>query len=495
MLKLTIMKYLIKNKFYWLMGLLLMLTSCEEWLEVKMKDKILENVLYSNLEGYTTALNGIYSEMNSPQIYGEKLSMSVIDVMAQYYDVRSSVDHSMYIYGGYDYRDESYESLFYGVWSKMYSLLANINLLLENCQRADAPISGDLKNVIMGEAYALRGMLHFDLLRLYGPCYNESTKGTKVMPYMISADRSVRPLQSAEEILGYCIDDFQLALDLLRQSDPVIDHGPKNQDSMDELNNEMSYRQYRLNYYAVCALMARAQLWGGNQEEAKKYALEVVGVTEGSKAWFPFTSRSAVNSESNPDRVFSTEVLFALYNTSRKDLYTKLFSKEISVNARLTFYGDQSTGRVGPFYGDEQDVRYSLWKSELADSIVVLYNPRFQESKDPKNQYMIPLIRTSEMFLLLAECADNDTDAAAYINKIRYQRNAMNIYIQEGTRDSYIAKEFAREMMFEGQLFFYYKRKAMTSIPDGHSVNGTIEMPLTNYVWLLPQQELDNRVD
>lgn len=477
------------------MGLLLMLTSCDAWLEVKMKDKILENVLFSNLEGYTTALNGIYSELNSPQIYGEKLSMGALDVMAQYYDVRSSVDHSMYIYGGYDYRDESYESLFYGVWSKMYNLLANINLLLENCNRSDAPLSGDMKNVITGEAYALRGMLHFDLLRLFGPCYSDATKNTKVMPYMISADRSVRPLQTAEEILNLCIGDFQQALDLLRQSDPVIDKGPKNEESLDELNNEMSYRQYRLNYYAVCALMARAQLWGGNKEAARTNALEVVGVTEGAKPWFPFTPRSAVNSETNPDRVFSTEVLFGLYNTSRKDIYTKLFSKEISVNSRLTFYGDQSTGRIGEFYGDEQDVRYTQWKSELADTIVVLYNPRFMESKDPKNQYMIPLIRTSEMYLLLAECADSDIDAAAYINKIRYQRNAMNVYINEGARDSYIAKEFAREMMFEGQLFFYYKRKAMTSIPDGHSVNGTLEMPLANYVWLLPDEELENRVD
>ena len=34
-------------------------TSCADWLEVKMEDKIMENTLFANYRGYMTALNGI----------------------------------------------------------------------------------------------------------------------------------------------------------------------------------------------------------------------------------------------------------------------------------------------------------------------------------------------------------------------------------------------------------------------------------------------------
>ena len=486
-------KYIMRKYIYGILGMVLVLTSCESWLEVKMKDKILENVLFENLEGYTTALNGIYAELNSTEIYLRNLSMVAIDVMAQYYDVFSSKNHNMQDFGKYEFGQNTYKSMFSAVWTKLYNLLANINLLLENCNRADAPLSGSMKELITGEAYALRGMLHFDLLRLYGPSYREDTKDVKVMPYMDASDRRIRPMMSAEEILNLVIADLQQAAGLLRKSDPIIEEGPKNEASVEDVNNELNYRQYRLNYYAVTALLARAYLWGGDKMNAVRNALEITKVSEGEGAWFPFTSKMAVQNEVRPDRIFSTEVLFALYNTSRKDIYTGLFSKDIGVATRLTFFGDYMEGRLNTFFGDEGDVRYSLWRSEMVDTVDVLYSTRFQPNNDPKNQYMLPLIRTSEMYLLLAECAESDQAAADYINKIRFARNALDITIKDNDRDKYIAEEFAREMIGEGQLFLFYKRKAMATIPDGHSVNSYIDMPSVNYVWIIPDTEIENR--
>ena len=48
-------------------------------------------------------------------------------------------------------------------------------------------------------------------------------------------------------------------------------------------------------------------------------------------------------------------------------------------------------------------------------------------------------------------------------------------------------------MMGEGQLFFYYKRKGMESIPSGQSADAYMDMPLINYVWILPDEEIENR--
>lgn len=472
---------------------ILLFTSCESWLEVKMKDKILENVLFEDMEGYATALNGIYAELNSPEIYGRNLTVGAIDVMAQYYDVLTTSNHNMATFGQYDFGQSAYKNLFLSVWTKMYSMLANINLLLENCTQEDIPLSGRLKDMITGEAYALRGMLHFDLLRLYGPCYNETSKNTLVMPYMLNADRQIRPMQSAEEILNLVIDDLKTACNLLEQSDPVIEEGPKNESSVSDINNQLNYRQYRLNYYAVKALLARAYLWKGDYTNASACALDVVNVVNGEKKWFPFTTRMEVQNSINPNRIFSTEVLFGLYNTTRKDIYTSFFAKELGPGSLLTFYGSSEDGRLITFFNDEEDLRYSIWKTEAVDTNLVLYNTQFMPNDDPKNQYMIPLISVSEMFLILAECAETDQEAQNYINRIRYVRNALDIEIKNGERDERLAEEFAREMIGKGQLFLFYKRKAMTSIPDGHTKENNMDMALTNYVWVIPDEEIENR--
>lgn len=68
-------------------------TSCADWLEVKMEDKVMENTLFSDYRGYMTALNGVYLSMND--VYSRNLMTGPIDVMAQYYNVTENKNHSL----------------------------------------------------------------------------------------------------------------------------------------------------------------------------------------------------------------------------------------------------------------------------------------------------------------------------------------------------------------------------------------------------------------
>lgn len=487
------MKKYIGKYIFGFISAILLLISCESWLEVKMKDKILENSLFESLEGYTTALNGIYAELNSPDIYGKNLSMGAIDVMAQYYDVQTPENHVMSTYAEYDFKQDPYKNMFFSVWSKMYSLLANVNLLLENCNGGSVPLPGVMRGLITGETYALRGMLHFDLLRLYGPCYSDETKSIKVMPYMTSSDRRIQPMLSAEEVAGLVIDDLKKAVDLLKGNDPVIEEGPKNGSKPTDVDNSLNYRQYRLNYYAVKALLARVYLWIGNREKAVDNAKDVIAVAEGEKAWFPFTDKGDVLTENRPDKIFSTEVLFGLYNSSRNNIYKSMFHKEVKVESRLTLSGTYQDGRIRVMYDNENDVRFSSWENGMVDTVEVLYNTKFADNDDPRNHYMIPLVRTSEMYLLLAECSASASEVADYVNRIRFARGALNAEVTPENKDRLLAEEYAREMMGEGQLYLFYKRRAMTSIPSGKTKDKYMEMPLVNYVWPLPDAEIENR--
>ena len=48
------------------------------------------------------ALNGVYIELNTNELYGRNLTAGALDVMGQYYSVASS-SHAFYNYGGLVY--------------------------------------------------------------------------------------------------------------------------------------------------------------------------------------------------------------------------------------------------------------------------------------------------------------------------------------------------------------------------------------------------------
>lgn len=124
---------------------------------------------------------------------------------------------------------------------------------------------------------------------------------------------------------------------------------------------------------------------------------------------------------------------------------------------------------------------------------------------------MIPLIRLSEAYLIVAECEaekDNLQEAIDAINQLRLHRNTPNLELTaEDNKESvkaYVTKEFMREVVGEGQLFFYYKRNAMAKVLSdapcttiGAWSTTTVidkEMNLGNYTWPMPKCEMDKRV-
>ena len=117
-------------------------------------------------------------------------------------------------------------------------------------------------------------------------------------------------------------------------------------------------------------------------------------------------------------------------------------------------------------------------------------------------RYMIPMIRMSEIYLMAAECTDDLTESIGYINEIRNNRNCVDLNLQPGdTKESiqqYITNESIREVIGEGQLYFYYKRLGMEEILSGteFSEDRWLEsINLQNYVSPLPKTETDQRVN
>ena len=116
-------------------------TSCSDWLDVKMNDKIMENTLFSTNNGFMIALNGVY--MGMIDVYGEDLSLGVIDVMAQYYNMVSG-NHNYKVFANYQFNDDAFKNKSNNIWTKMYALVANINGLLVHCDEENSTGSTSL---------------------------------------------------------------------------------------------------------------------------------------------------------------------------------------------------------------------------------------------------------------------------------------------------------------------------------------------------------------
>jgi len=486
--------------YFTLISCLLFQASCSSFLDVKPQDNILEDEVFSSVNGFNVALNGIYSELNNSDVYGENLSAGLVDIMAQYYYLENR-EHIYLPYANYDFANTQYKAKADAIWKKMYSLIANANAIINKIDDKKSILGNPYYEIFKAESLALRAFMHFDLLRLFGSTYAEDLD-SKVIPYMTKADRSVEPLLSNKEILQLVTEDLKAALELLKDTDPVLTKGRLNFD--DPHSNLLNYRQYRMNYFAVSGLLARVSLWSGDKTAAKKYAEEVINL--GQKAGneiFPFVTDQAVNNSGDyPDRVFSTEVLFALYNTRRLSVHNSLFSYSLSPVQLLSFIGTMSEGRVPQLYPNENDYRRKLhWAQQVnSTSNEVLYLTKYLDVTDKEGisagyRYMFPLLRISEMYLILVETAGNLTDAERYYNILQVHRGLPEqTILSEADLEEKIQNEYLKEFIGEGQTYFYFKRLQKTAIPSPVRP-GLDNMPMEKkyYQLPLPESEISQR--
>ena len=197
--------------------------------------------------------------------------------------------------------------------------------------------------------------------------------------------------------------------------------------------------------------------------------------------------------------MFSSEVLFALYNTSRINLYRNYFASTLDPRKILSFAGTLDAGRIPQLYDSQNDLRYKMWSASAEGENDLIFNKYEDVARSDASTesycYMIPLIRLSELYLIAAECETDTQQALNYLNTLRNHRNCPDLH--PTTPDELIeavTTEFRKETIGEGQMFFFYKRRAAESIPNGSSLTGNMTMLLKDYVVPIPDSELDNRL-
>ena len=304
------------------------------------------------------------------------------------------------------------------------------------------------------------------------------------------------------------LTDLTRAADLLKDVDPVITDGARNY-SGGENGNDLFYRQYRMNYYAVKALMARAYMWKEDYSKAKECAIEVIEeVADEKNPLFPLCTATYADTASN-DNMFATEVLFSLYNSIRTDnIYKTYFTSDLNVVNLLTLAGGYQNGRIRTIFESPDDLRFKMWESVTKEGKEFCCFKKYAEvqtttdeakAKAERFAYMVPLIRVSELYLIAAECVgvrERQVGIALekYLNPLRKARKCISLNTESPTDlNTAIRNEYIREFIGEGQTFYYFKRNRLESIPDGSQPAETLTMQLRNYVVPLPDSETSQR--
>ncbi|EDM38811.1 hypothetical protein PBAL39_22100 [Pedobacter sp. BAL39] len=434
---------------YFIIAALLLtgLSSCNKWLDVNPKTEIESAVAFQDEQGFKDALTGLYVKMASAPLYGRELTYGYLEVLAKQYPVLPN-SSTYYQASLYNYLDTASRSRMDNIWNIGYNMIANDNNLIENLNTANVSMfAANNYNVIKGEAYGLRAFMHFDLLRLYARSPASAGGITSPgIPYSEFLDKRTSATLPVGEVINKVLADLDVAASLLKTADPIVPG------SGVAATGFLRDRQYKFNYYAVKALQARVYLYINDRVKALECAREVI-----QSGAFTFTPNTQIvnNTEEFRNKLLTQELVFSLNVPTLQtdaDPYFNVINGELSI---LTTDFNQI------YESNLSDLRYVYISRQNAD------NTRRYSSKlvgPTGSKARVPVIRWSELYYIAAECL-KDTDPGSsvnYLNLVRRQRNVLNdLSAADLTAEQIqneIFKEYRKEFVAEGQLFYYYKR-------------------------------------
>ena len=460
--------------------------SCSDFLDVVPQDKILEEQIYSSETGVQNAHNGLYMQLVSNSLYGRQLTMDAIEILGQQYNMTSNTGQSPL--ANYSYAEKAPKATIAPIWEKAFATVLSANKFLESLDEHKGVVSEEKADLLKGEAIAIRAMLQFDMLRMFGPIYKVSPSDPGI-PYYDKFETVNNPILPANEVMAKIIADLDLSLKLLA-NDPILTIGKYG--TTNAYNGNPYYftnRAQRMNHLAVKALKARVLLYSGDKVGASKVANEIIDFLK-AKPYFTWTPFLEATNAANPDRTFSSENFFAL---SDYTLYTKQKALFDATLEDQVIYAPILSRLNAVFEANDNDYRsLPSWKIPIVGGKTQKTFYKYEDVADKKMtfRFQIPILKMAEVYLIAAETAAVPADGIAFLNTLRFNRGLTNLGTTAVVATE-VTKEYKKEFIGEGQLFFYYKRINSATIPNGSAASGNITMSKVQYIVPMPDSEIN----
>lgn len=134
------------------------LWSCDSLIEEKVYTEITDSNLFANVSGCDAALDGVYAGFFKHEFFGNMAPHINTNLSVMYTRSTTQVSNN--------FTDGSGTAFFGNLWQEYYVTINRANDVIANVTKST--ITEIDKNRILGEAYFLRSMLYFDLVRYFG---------------------------------------------------------------------------------------------------------------------------------------------------------------------------------------------------------------------------------------------------------------------------------------------------------------------------------------
>ena len=510
----------------------LTLHSCiTDWLNVTPRDQMLNREMFSTETNINNVLNGIYRSMAARGLYGENMTQTFTEHLARFYwqyGSPTALDSDVNLWANvawFEYGEAPVRGRIQTIWNDTYALIFRINAFIYNLKTvSDDVMMESRRHVLLGEAYALRAFLHFDMFRLFGPV--NMTDAHTGLPYNRSHQVMPHPNLPADEFIHLVLEDLATALVLL-EDDPIHTSGVNSNFGAITMDMTLTpedifsrfFRNRRMNYFAARALEARVLLHAGRRHEAANAAQMLIdqiyrtGIFRWEEARTD-VQRSTIIRDRN--FVFYREVLFGLDNIVLHTTWQSLFEgTRIGRTHAVSF--SQLRAVFGNFDGalsEVRDIRARQWTMSNVNphGISGIIAPpdthistRFRREDTERLRNFQPLMRMSELYYILAEVAilnGRSNYAAEAINRVQSMRGLIDLQLLDPATATLaevtarLEEEIYREFVGEGQIFFYLKRNNRSVIFDGNGgrTNLLLEFPSTERIYVLPLPDSETMI-
>jgi len=408
-------------------------------------------------------------------------------------------------------------------------VIANANNIIQNIEKTTPELfkQGKMeRDLILGEALACRAFMHFDLLRLFAPA-PVNDDGQAYIPYVTTYPSLYAGKMSVKTVLDSVIKDLEKARPMVVAWDTssmgrgtltegisrfynefIFDTEIYSSPEAHEVEEFFKGRGYRMHYFAITAVLARAYLYAGEYEKAYNCAKEIMNfkvVTFDERSGFPCFARDNYNGaagewDTKTDLKTVSNLIFGVYQKEAVSHYSlsSYFHQNADASSANWFALNIDGQKV--FHTrtgvDEYTFDYRAFRllALMKGSIYISgkYYPSSDAATAEKNAQVVPLIRSSEMRYIMAEYFarnNNFTEAAKILTDIRAARGCTEQINISSWSDfqAELIQDARREYIGEGQLFFLYKR--LDAAIDFGDKTEPRKLTRSEYLWPIPTDE------
>ena len=454
------------------LGIGLTLSGCDVVDGVENPQAITPGQALENIEGYDALLVQGYDALQDAGYYGQQF-MLVPDALADNIRIPNTSSNR---YPGFT---QNVNGAHLGRWGGHYGTINAMNIIISGIDDLEDPSATQAeRNRIKGEAYFMRALNYFDLVRTksYEPGREVDGWNAGVIirtePTENLEDADFRARASNQEVYNLVLADLDQAASLL-----------------DENERQSNSPSAFVSEAAVKALQARVNLylrnWGA-AEAAAEAALDETSATLVNSDSDGAALLSAWSAVSHPESIF--EVTFTA-GTDGAVTNSNSSLQSLTDPTRAGFYDAVPTDDLIAAHEDG-DARLALYADFTVGTEALQYIQKYTGTS-AQDVDRAPVFRVSEMYLILAEARaeqDDDDGAEDALNTLRNARG-LDDYDGDDIVDQ-VYRERRVELAFEGHRFFDLKRRGL-DVPKPQTSFGVL--PYTDFRILapLPSDQVD----